>query len=89
MTGHVASESEVSETVVVYEFAVATEAVASASAVPVPVPVSVTVPEPEPDLACVPELAVETATASLPSDLDHQDCCSQPTNHSHSNLAGE
>jgi hypothetical protein len=72
-------------TIVAFEFAVAS---ASASAVPVSVHVSVTVPEPEPEFARVPELAVETATASLPSDLDYQDCCSQPTNRRHLTLAG-
>lgn len=84
MTGFVASESEVAVSAVdAFESAVASEIVASAFAVPVPVQVTVSELEP------VPELAVETATASIPSDLDYQDCCSQQTNLPQQALAGE
>ncbi|KAG0044194.1 hypothetical protein BGZ90_008858 [Linnemannia elongata] len=81
MTGFVASESEEAVSAVdAFESAVASEIVASAFAVPV------TVSELEP----VPELAVETATASIPSDLDYQDCWdSQQTNLPQQALAGE
>lgn len=78
MTDLVASESEVAALAVdAFESAVASVVVASAFAVPAPVQVT------------APELAVETATASLPSDLDHQDCYSRRTNLPHQTLAGE